>query len=579
MADQLATANPRVKTHGILVLHGAGTPPNQTTLVGESLVTIANGLIDHLSGPSLFGRYRVAVHASVQKEKRYAQSLTIDIFQRATRDHPEQHLHQLHLREALWKPTMYTRGIADYLPLLWLWAYTFQSQTSRKLKRISFGPHQQETEQESMRRRQSEFKLRLALAELGLIATLLIGIVVNFVVGLSFVQLSADWKSFIPTTGVPGVTSISVAAALLLTLLAVRERNSRNAGKPLSFLHINAIIATTSWLGVFLVPFLLIVYYLDKIIGAAIVVGFTALIFFVPSIVGVGWASILALVAFAVSVWVISGKSYQEKFAQPATNRLRKDMDDELANWITTLLVVAGAGATLVFILIVEALQALPFVGNDIRKFAQDISVNEMWEVIKDIHMYLTDSSRAATARAIVEQGLVDLNDDGADALYVFSHSLGTVVAYDTLVHLGRNAGSLIKTNHAAYSKIKMLTTYGSPLNKVRMLAEQAEKDPNLAESGQPMAGFDYARFRPDAVLPDDLPEFRWLNFFAPQDIVSDVLTKYHKHVDPDTRDQDRTIPHDYPAPSATDIFSAHGAYWSDREFWTEILKEMQIAL
>jgi GNAT superfamily N-acetyltransferase len=55
----------------------------------------------------------------------------------------------------------------------------------------------------------------------------------------------------------------------LLTLLAARERNSRNTGKPLGFLHINAIIATTTWLGLFLLPFLLIVYYLDKIIGAA----------------------------------------------------------------------------------------------------------------------------------------------------------------------------------------------------------------------------------------------------------------------------------------------------------------------
>lgn len=36
--------------HGILVLHGAGTPEDQESLVGDPLSRSANGLIDHLNG-------------------------------------------------------------------------------------------------------------------------------------------------------------------------------------------------------------------------------------------------------------------------------------------------------------------------------------------------------------------------------------------------------------------------------------------------------------------------------------------------------------------------------------------------
>ena len=55
-------------THGILVLQGAGMPEDQKTKVGDTLATIANGLIDFFNGdPLLSKHYQIATKAKLKK--------------------------------------------------------------------------------------------------------------------------------------------------------------------------------------------------------------------------------------------------------------------------------------------------------------------------------------------------------------------------------------------------------------------------------------------------------------------------------------------------------------------------------
>ncbi|MBI3914036.1 MAG: alpha/beta hydrolase, partial [Chloroflexi bacterium] len=221
----------------------------------------------------------------------------------------------------------------------------------------------------------------------------------------------------------------------------------------------------------------------------------------------------------------------------------------------------------ILFILTLEIFSVFPVIGNVFKNWAENFQ-GDIWEGIKDNFAFLTDPSDAATAREIVERGIIDLATQDLESIHLFAHSLGTVIAYDTLVHLGRDAGALIRKNDAVHAKIKSLVTYGSPLNKVRMLANKATE---AAQSDPPveiMPGFDCTRFDDNAILPQDRRDFRWLNHFSPHDFVSDTLSQYHKAQDPDSRGEDPTIPHEYWTPSANDLLTAHGAYWDDKEFW-----------
>lgn len=92
---------------------------------------------------------------------------------------------------------------------------------------------------------------------------------------------------------------------------------------------------------------------------------------------------------------------------------------------------------------------------------------------IGDVPLYVTadeNSALYATRAAILKRGSDALRrlleSGGYDSVYVAGHSLGSVIAYDTLNHLQRErrTGRLADP---AYQRLRGFTSFGSPLDKI----------------------------------------------------------------------------------------------------------------
>ena len=136
--------------------------------------------------------------------------------------------------------------------------------------------------------------------------------------------------------------------------------------------------------------------------------------------------------------------------------------------------------------------------------------------------------------------------DQYNDVLFV-GHSLGSVVAYDTLNRLLREE-ALGRTPFAVESRTRLLLTFGSPLDKTAFLfslqGNTTEAREALAASVQPLLAF-----------PERRPE--WINIFSAWDIISGALNFYDLPGKPNpvTNLED---------PHASVLLGAHTQYWSN---------------
>jgi uncharacterized membrane protein YozB (DUF420 family) len=590
--------------HGVLVIHGGGLPEDQKNLVGDPLSTIANGLIDHFNNDPFLGvEHRMAVKAKARSD-RQLQELDIDIFRKdGKRERLE---HQVMMREVLWKPPMPKMPLSTYLSLIWDWAFAFQSHNLRKaelekrdqrargwrcaaLKGQPVRPDQvypadwdsdglEQMEQDLKKDRHlGDFRARIAMAILGLAATLLLSAIAEALKP----WFGSDLSKFLPQ-----ITTIlisgSILSSILLGLLAGQEFQNREKRLEHSRLHLTTMILTTAWLSLFLLPFLILFYYIDAAVAIAALAGLAYLLLFLAD-----WATrVLVLLLIVLVIWIAGrptpaqvpragkrdeirtrladARTLPRRTVQWIGVQVREDRRTTAAKWLTTLLVTCGAPLAVLLISALELLSFLPIGGDSLKKMARTLSDDSYWSALKDIHMFLTDSTRAALVRDYIEQTLRDLDKEGADSIHIFAHSLGTVVAYDTLAQIGENNGALITKRMKVYKKIKTLLTYGCPLNKIRLLASSpaVERDRR--------SGFDYTRFNTRARLPADLPDFVWVNVYALQDFVSDVCSSY-------SNANDRVRPREFSAWSANDIVTAHGAYWTDAGFWNTALQALGI--
>lgn len=153
------------------------------------------------------------------------------------------------------------------------------------------------------------------------------------------------------------------------------------------------------------------------------------------------------------------------------------------------------------------------------------------------------------------------------DKIALVGHSLGSVIAYDTLNRLMLDDwlcdGALEVAERTA-----TLVTFGSPLNKTAFLFTIQGSDTlhireRLASTVQPLI-MSYPKFR----------KFKWINVFSRNDIVSGDLKFYdlpgyqHPPVPEiavqNVKDRDAAVP-----------LMAHVAYWKNKTVWTELLKEI----
>ena len=175
-----------------------------------------------------------------------------------------------------------------------------------------------------------------------------------------------------------------------------------------------------------------------------------------------------------------------------------------------------------------------------------------------------------------VEEIKLLLNNDYYGQVIIVGHSLGSVIAYDTLnrIILDINTEGGIQQSKA--QKIVALVTFGSPLDKVAFFfREQAAKNEYIRR--QILAhhhGFRSLCFpweKDDEHIGDpvelSLNEMKWLNFFHRDDVVSGHLDAY-KDV--------RNIPCGVLIKGRfwfNRHSQAHKAYWIDENMYSEIAK------
>jgi len=150
-------------------------------------------------------------------------------------------------------------------------------------------------------------------------------------------------------------------------------------------------------------------------------------------------------------------------------------------------------------------------------------------------------------------------HDGGAFAygkVIVVGHSLGSVVAYDTLNAMIRE-DRVSATPFGAVARTPLLLTFGSPLNKTAFIfrtqmPEGSELREALAASVQPM------------IQSYDLRPARWVNIYAKADWISGPLEFYDDWADQDAAHRAKQVTN-VADPDATTPLKAHVEYWENK--------------
>jgi hypothetical protein len=202
---------------------------------------------------------------------------------------------------------------------------------------------------------------------------------------------------------------------------------------------------------------------------------------------------------------------------------------------------------------------------------------------VGDIAVYVTadEKSKNYAARRAILKGSCELvhdllRSDDYDHVIIAGHSLGSVIAYDTVNKLigevatryaGPKAHNTLTEKHLA--KLSGLLTFGSPLDKIYyFFREQVEKDQairaQLVSYIHPFRRKSSGRnYKPFELTKPALPvmKVRWLNVWSPFDPVSGHLDFY------EADDQNSLW---YWIPGA-----AHLSYWRDQRFYTLLVKTL----
>lgn len=191
---------------------------------------------------------------------------------------------------------------------------------------------------------------------------------------------------------------------------------------------------------------------------------------------------------------------------------------------------------------------------------------------VGDLTLYVASDDVPAHARTREEirdeaTGLLAalLRDDSYGRVVVAGHSLGSVIAYDALNQLSREARAERAPAPPRLRKLRGLLTFGAPLDKVAYFFREKTRDDQSVYAQ--LLSFTH----PTRRLPsqrDDGPyrlreyrvpfrALRWTHLHAPADPISDPLVFY---------DVDRRVNRTY-WPTY-----AHGAYWRDGVLYEELL-------
>lgn len=212
-------------------------------------------------------------------------------------------------------------------------------------------------------------------------------------------------------------------------------------------------------------------------------------------------------------------------------------------------------------------------------------------EVFGDLVAYLAIDPKArlnSKRRDILggcAQRIEHLLSSGYDAVVVAGHSLGSVVAYDALSHVARNA-ACGRFDAALCDTLKGFITFGSPLDKVAFVFwPTAEANDGAGTAWDVRRNDMYAGMLPhfygmrsctveklleSGVEQPRTPVFedvRWVNYYCDRDLISGHLDAYdgvenHKV---GTADQDIDL---------FKAFSDHSVYWASSEMFDRVVAD-----
>lgn len=204
-----------------------------------------------------------------------------------------------------------------------------------------------------------------------------------------------------------------------------------------------------------------------------------------------------------------------------------------------------------------------------------------MIQYVGDVAAYVTSQNldRFNKIRQRIKQIALDsaravyLAQENGEFLYdkiaVVGHSLGSVIAYDTLNAL-LNAEKLSLTELKIASRTCLLETFGSPLDKIAFFfnvqgTEAFHIREQLAAAVQPLIT-NYEDFR----------RFPWINVYSPNDIVSGKVELYDLPMigQPDSTRRliRRHRVRRFCDPDAIVPLVAHVAYWKNKVVWEKLL-------
>ena len=214
---------------------------------------------------------------------------------------------------------------------------------------------------------------------------------------------------------------------------------------------------------------------------------------------------------------------------------------------------------------------------GDVAIYVSSNEVNQFWKIrdeIKDICMH---------AASVIYNALADTGDDSVGGTFAYGrvvvvgHSLGSVVAYDTL-------NALLKGDQATRQELRAaerthaFVTFGSPLDKTAFLFRQHVPGPSvvrevLAAAVQPMIqSYD---FRPRW----------WINVYAKADIISGSLEYYdyptNSRKDPPPAEDlhPKRIRNVHDPVWTIDPVAAHTGYWNRETTRTVLYQAVTDAL
>ena len=202
-----------------------------------------------------------------------------------------------------------------------------------------------------------------------------------------------------------------------------------------------------------------------------------------------------------------------------------------------------------------------------------------------DIALYVTADERSEffrTRSEILEGSTKQLRsllaDPQYEAVYVAGHSLGSVIAYDTINRIVREVRAAstdaAKLDEKKFNKLLGLLTFGCPLDKIYYFfrTEVGERQAVRAQLLSSLHSFrkmaserDYGCHKLKQYDVPEPPKFRWLNVYSPPDVVSAHLDFYEVEEQPKIRYRN---PFAYLNP-----VGAHLAYWRDSDFYRNVAK------